>query len=688
MGILNPIPRRIGCVAAFIAMVVCLNVASVFAATITWGSPAYVKDSTDVSTTGTLKYAYVWRGTDHTLNGVLFKGTGSSTNVGTSPYDLTIAPVSGSIAPGIDIMAFRTPDGITGSYGDILQAGLFVDYADKYTISLNNLTSGHNYQIQIWSCDSYYDGGNTTITCGDSVVLDKNKTNTTGPGQYVIGTFTAGATAPVLTFSGTQGGSGDKGPVINGLQVREVTGGTTGGSGPTVTINQASGQADPTSGSTINFTVVFSAAVTDFAASDVTLATTGGPTLTKAITGSGATYNVAVTGMTSATGTVTATIAAGVAHDASNNANVASTSTDNTVTFTAGSSGTGPIVPAKLANLKRPIKMINIPGGTFTMGGKSGFSDPATPTHQVTVSAFAIQETEVTIEQYAAVLGRIPANAPTDSLIPAWPVNWFNGARFCNTLSKMESLDPCYDTTSWTCDFSKNGYRLPTEAQWEYANRGGTATDWFWGNDYSGDQTYSWDATTSGACQCPHEVATKSSNPFKLYDMTGNVQEWVNDWDAPYTAEAQTDPTGPATGTNRVVRDGCAGHDPYYSYSASRFSTSPGQDYYIFQFGFRVALPIQQTAIIPQSVSKTAALQDLKITMSRSAIIMTLPASRSGQADIAIYNVSGRQVYKQQRISGASFRLDVRPLAAGMYNAVVKVDHQQFSRRFVVAKGE
>lgn len=67
---------------------------------------------------------------------------------------------------------------------------------------------------------------------------------------------------------------------------------------------------------------------------------------------------------------------------------------------------------------------------------------------------------------------------------------------------------------------------------------------------------------------------------------------------------------------------------------------------------------------------------------------MTLPASRSGQADIAIYNVSGRQVYKQQRISGASFRLDVRPLAAGMYNAVVKVDHQQFSRRFVVAKGE
>ncbi|MDD5674766.1 MAG: hypothetical protein PHC61_11420, partial [Chitinivibrionales bacterium] len=193
---------------------------------VTWGSPAYVKDSTDVSKTGTLKYAYTWRGTDHILNGVLFKGTTNSVNVGTSPYDLTIAPVSGSIAPGVDIMAFRVPDGVTGTYGDILQAGLFVDYADKYTITLNNLTSGHTYQIQIWSCDAYYDGGNTTITCGDSVVLDKSKVNAMGPGQYVIGTFTAGATPLKLTFSGTQNGSGDKGPVINALQVRE--GGTSG----------------------------------------------------------------------------------------------------------------------------------------------------------------------------------------------------------------------------------------------------------------------------------------------------------------------------------------------------------------------------------------------------------------------------------------------------------------------------
>ena len=101
---------------------------------------------------------------------------------------------------------------------------------------------------------------------------------------------------------------------------------------PTVTINQAAGQADPTKASPINFTVIFSEAVTGFTNADVTLGGTAGGTTTVTVTGSGTTYNVAVSGMTSS-GTVIATIAAGVAHDAAGNANTASTSTDNTVTW-------------------------------------------------------------------------------------------------------------------------------------------------------------------------------------------------------------------------------------------------------------------------------------------------------------------------------------------------------------------
>ena len=107
---------------------------------------------------------------------------------------------------------------------------------------------------------------------------------------------------------------------------------------PTVTINQAAGQADPTNTSPINFTVVFSEPVTDFATGDVTLSGTAPGTLVGTVTGSGTTYNVAVSGMTGS-GTVIATIAAGAAHDAAGNANAASTSTDNTVTYDRDADG-------------------------------------------------------------------------------------------------------------------------------------------------------------------------------------------------------------------------------------------------------------------------------------------------------------------------------------------------------------
>ncbi|MDD5673610.1 MAG: hypothetical protein PHC61_05585 [Chitinivibrionales bacterium] len=224
MTILNRIPRRISCIAAFIAIAVCLNVVSVFAATITWGTPAYVKDSSDVSTTGTLKYAYSWSGQNVTINGVTFTGTLSAGNVGaSSPYNLVLASNT-SGWPGVGTF-FRSPDGVTGQYATVfLPSAVFTDFAITFTITLNNLTSGHAYMLQIWSEDSYYNGGTATIVCGNSVTLSKNKTGMTGPGQYVIGTFTADGTAPVLTISGTYTAGADKAGVINGLQVREVTG--------------------------------------------------------------------------------------------------------------------------------------------------------------------------------------------------------------------------------------------------------------------------------------------------------------------------------------------------------------------------------------------------------------------------------------------------------------------------------
>ncbi|MDD5675757.1 MAG: hypothetical protein PHC61_16425 [Chitinivibrionales bacterium] len=211
--------------AGFLAAVVCLNMAPAAAAMITWGAPAFVAGDNDVSTTGTLKYAYCWNSTNLALNGVTFTGTLSNTAVGS---DISITCSSTSGWAGTSDFFFRTPAGIDGNspYGKFLAGGLFTDYQYTYAMTLKNLTSGHTYMLQIWSCSAYYNGGVTVIKdeSGDSVSLIKNKNAATGPGQYGIGTFTANAATQLLNISGTTGGSGDKSVVINGLQVREING--------------------------------------------------------------------------------------------------------------------------------------------------------------------------------------------------------------------------------------------------------------------------------------------------------------------------------------------------------------------------------------------------------------------------------------------------------------------------------
>ncbi|MDD5673355.1 MAG: hypothetical protein PHC61_04275 [Chitinivibrionales bacterium] len=192
---------------------------------ITWGTPAYVAGNSDISTTGTFKYAYNWGGATVTINGVTFTGTTSAGNIGSSPYDITMAsaPGNGWTTPLVEKI-FQSPDGITGDYGtELLPGGAYVDGTDKILVTLNNLTSGHTYQVQIWSENAYYDGGKTILICGDTVTLDKNQNDGwAGKGQYVTGTFTAGQNGPTITIAGTQGPGGDKAGILNALQVREL----------------------------------------------------------------------------------------------------------------------------------------------------------------------------------------------------------------------------------------------------------------------------------------------------------------------------------------------------------------------------------------------------------------------------------------------------------------------------------
>ncbi|KKL83212.1 hypothetical protein LCGC14_1977040, partial [marine sediment metagenome] len=127
-----------------------------------------------------------------------------------------------------------------------------------------------------------------------------------------------------------------------------------------------------------------------------------------------------------------------------------------------------------------------------------------------------------------------------------------DAVKYCNARSQEEDLEPCYNLETWECNFNANGYRLPTEAEWEYACRAGTSTDFYWGDSNNSD--YHWNADNSESTT--HPVGQMPPNNFGLYDMIGNVFEWGQDWFGDYSSATQTNPTGPTNGNSRVFRGG------------------------------------------------------------------------------------------------------------------------------------
>ena len=207
---------------------------------------------------------------------------------------------------------------------------------------------------------------------------------------------------------------------------------------------------------------------------------------------------------------------------------------------------------------------------------------------------FYIGVFEVTQDQYAAIMGQNPsyfaatgdgkdrvAGHPTEQS-PVENVSWFDAVSFCNTLSEKEDMKPYYTVNGATVtvpDRHAPGFRLPTEAEWEYACRAGSTTRYSFGDDPTELGDHAWYVGNSkiNGDHGPHPVGQKQRNALGLFDMHGNVWEWCWDWHRKGYDNIPTsvDPTGPATGVARVLRGGCFFYDPGTLRSASRVGRGP-----------------------------------------------------------------------------------------------------------------
>jgi formylglycine-generating enzyme len=232
--------------------------------------------------------------------------------------------------------------------------------------------------------------------------------------------------------------------------------------------------------------------------------------------------------------------------------------------------------------------MVRLPSGKLWMGSmpSEGIPKEELPRHPVVLKQpYSIASLPVTQGLYRWIMGSNPSLSK-GSKKPVETVSWFDALEFCNALSKNQGLQPCYDFEDDTVNWNQaaNGFRLPTEAEWEYAAR--TRDDLH----YSGGDRLDAVGWFDGNCNDLSVVGGKASNAWGLYDMSGSVFEWCWDWHAAYSKGELLDPQGPKSGTERVCRGGAWNHGNWFARATCRHCDLPTSR--SSSIGFRVARSI------------------------------------------------------------------------------------------------